>query len=462
MQCQYDFPSSTYFPLDDNRQQHYKLSLQSHDSSESLDSPYSALQQTAPQTSRIVITTKNVDPSFSYVKEVDVGNTVISYVPHNVVFSEDPDFFDTVHDVVHVKCFQTDINFSMALLCKPQDVSENCLVVWAVDEKARQNAMWSSPEHLKMKEEKPQTSAKVPWFRSRGAIKEQLPNLSSRGPVMMEPLYQDEQSSSKKYQGRVPSIVALLTHHAKSHQKNQRSAPQPEASSPKAFQDAAAVKESGLWQQNRFAPVSQEIHRALAAEEEEMMDKSVRQMVDDINKGTGYGFSYHLSPSTKATASSRPSVLNLPPPPQMPLPPVPETHDYSEPRPGPSSRRDSSPRLAKPSVTWKQFQSNTASKVHRLCQPVAYKAQRLSESVTFLNPYTQKAEYEAAVEEKGSSQIILTPHSEKQRRESTSLFLPDDDDLVKPKDIDQQKLSTVLVLSLFVIALIIFYLVYFL
>lgn len=461
MQCQYDFPSSTSFPLDDNRQ-HYNLGLQPHNSSESLDSPYSALQQTAPQTSRIVITTKNVDPSFSYVKEVDVGNTVISYVPHNVVFSEDPDFFDTVHDVVHVKCFQTDINFSMAFLCKPQDLPENCLVVWAVDEKVRQNAMWSSPEHLKVKEEKLQTSAKVPWFRSKSASKEQLLHLSPRGPAMTEPLYQGAQSGSKKYQGRVPSIVALLTHHAKSHHKVQKTAPQPEKSILKAFQDGSSENEYGVWQQNRFAPVSREIHKALAAEEEEITDKSVRQMVDDFDKGTGYGFSYHLSPSTRVTPSSRPSVLNIPPPPQMPLPPVPEAHDYSEPQPGPSSRRDSSPRLAKPSVTWKQFQSNTASKVHRLCQPVAYRAQRLSESVTFLNPYTQKAEYEAATEEKGSSQIILTPHSEKQRRESTSLFLPDDDDLIKPKDIDQQKLSTVLVLSLFVIALIIFYLVYFL
>lgn len=460
MQCQYDFPSSTYFPLDDDDRQHYNSSLQSHDSSESVNSPYSALQQTAPQASRIVITTKNVNPSLSYVKEVDVGNTVISYVPHHVVFSEDPDFFDTVHDVVHVKCFQTDINFSMAFLCKPQDVSDNCLVVWTVDEKVRENAMWSSPEHLKIKEETPQSSAKVPWFRNRCASKEQLPNAPSEGSVMSEPLYKGMQAESKKYQGRVPSIVALLTHHAKTQENVQRSAPQPEVSIPKVFQDGSTEKEYGVWQQNRFAPVSQEIHRALAAEEQEIVEKSVRQMVEDIDRGAGYGFSYHLSPTTKATPS-RPSVLNLPPPPQMPLPPVPEAHDYSEPQPGPSSRRDSSPKLVKPSVTWKQFQSNTANKVHRLCQPVAYRAQRLSESVTFLNPYTQKAEHEAATEEKGSSQIILTPHSEKQRRESTSLFLPDED-LAKSKDIDQQKLSTVLVLSLFVIALIIFYLVYFL
>lgn len=460
MQCQHDFPTTTYFPLDDNRQ-HCKQSLQSQESSESFNSAYPALQQRAPQTSRIVITTKNVNPSFSYVKEVDVGNTVISYVPRNIVFSEDPDFFDTVHDVVHVKCFQTDINFSIALLCKPQDVSENCLVVWAVDEKVRQNSMWSSPEYMKIKDEKPQISAKVPWSRSRGASKEQTPNPPSRGPVMVEPLYQSVGSSSKKYQGRVPSIVALLTHHAKSQQSIQKSAPQSELPIPKVFHDGSKEKDNVVWQQNRFAPVSQEIHKALAVEEEAILDTSVKQKVDVINKGGGYTFSYHLSPSTMPSSPSRPSALNFPPPPQMPLPPVPEVHDYAEPRPGPSFRKDTGLTPAKPSVSWKEFQSSTASKLHKACQPVAYKAQRLSESITFLNPYTQKAEYEAATVGKGSSQIIVTPHSEKQRRESTSLFLPDDD-LVKPKIIDQQKLSTVLVLSLFVVALIIFYLVYFL
>ena len=394
---------------------------------------------------------------------MDVGNTVISYVPHNVVFSEDPDFFDTVHDVVHVKCFQTDINFSIALLCKPQDVSENCLVVWAVDEKVRQNAMWSSPEYVKIKDEKPQISAKVPWLRSKGASKESLPNPSSRGSVVMEPIYQSVQSNQKKYEGRVPSIVALLTHHAKSHQNIQKNALQSDmARIPKVFQDDSLEKDHAVWQKNRFGPISHEIHKAMAAEEETILDTSMKQKVD-VTKGGGYSFSYHLSPSTMPSSPSRPSVLNLPPPPQIPLPPVPEVHDYAEPKPGPSSRRETGLTPAKPSVSWKEFQANTATKVHKLCRPVAYKAQRLSESVTFLNPYIRKGECEAATENKGSgsSQILVTPHSEKQRRESTSLFISDDD-LFKSKDIDQQKLSTVLVLSLFVIALIIFYLVYFL
>lgn len=452
MQCQHEFPPTTYFPLDDNRQ-HYR---QGHESSETFDTAYPTLQQRAPQTSRIVITTNNVDPSLSYVKEVDVGNTIISYVPRNIVFSEDPDFFDTVHDVVHVKCVQIDINFSIALLCKPQDISENCLVVWAVDEKVRQNAMWSSPEYLKRKDEIPQVSAKVPWSRSKGSSKEQLPNTSSRGPAMLEPLYQSVRPNPKKYQGRVPSIVALLSHHAKTHQKAQKSALQSELPISKVFQEDSSEKVNVTWQQNRFAPVSQEIHRAMAREEEAILDTSRKQKVD-FSRGGGYSFSYHLSPSTMPTSPSRPPMLNLPPPPQMPLPPLPE----AEPRPGPSSRGETGLTPPKPSVSWKQFQSSTATKVHKMCQPVAYKAQRLSESVTFLNPYTQKKECETSAKAKGSSQIIITPHSEKQRRESTTLFFPDDD-LVKPKDIDQQKLSTVLVLSLFVIALIIFYLVYFL
>ncbi|KAK8402203.1 hypothetical protein O3P69_001358 [Scylla paramamosain] len=352
--CQHEFPTSTYFPLDDNRQ-HYKLSHESQESSETFDTAYPTLQQRAPQTSRIVITTNNVNPSLSYVKEVDVGNTVISYVPRNIVFSEDPDFFDTVHDVVHVKCFQTDINFSIALLCKPQDISENCLVVWAVDEKVRQNAMWSSPEYLKRKDEKPQISAKVPWSRSKGSNKEQLPNTSSRGPVMMEPLYQSVRSNPKKYQGRVPSIVALLSHHAKSHHKTQKSALQSELPITKVFQEDSSEKDNVVWQQNRFAPMSQEIHRAMAREEEAILDISNKQKAD-FNRGGGYSFSYHLSPSTMPASPSRPSVLNLPPPPQMPLPPLPEVHDYAEPKPGPSSRGETGLTPPKPSVSWKEFQ----------------------------------------------------------------------------------------------------------
>ncbi|MPC77809.1 hypothetical protein E2C01_072276 [Portunus trituberculatus] len=239
----------------------------------------------------------------------------------------------------------------------------------------------------------------------------------------MEPLYQSVRSNPKKYQGRVPSIVALLSHHAKSHQKTQKSALQSELPTTKIFEDSS---ENTMWQQNRFAPVSQEIHRAMAREEETIFDTSKKQKVD-FNKGGGYSFSYHLSPSTMPASPSRPSVLNLPPPPQMPLPPVPEVHDYAEPKPGPSSRGETGLTPPKPSVSWKEFQSSTATKVHKMYQPVAYKAQRLSESVSFLNPYTRRTECETSAEDKGSSQIIVTPHSEKQRRESTSLFLPDDD-----------------------------------
>ncbi|KAG0714453.1 Glycogen debranching enzyme [Chionoecetes opilio] len=437
LECQHDFP------LHDNTQ-HYK-SINSQESSFNL--AYPALPRASP-TSRIVITTKNFDPSFSYVKEVDVGNTVISYVPRNVVFSEDPDFFDTVHDVVHVKCFQSDIDFSIALLCKPQDVSENCLVVWAVDEKVRQNAMWSSPEYVKIRDVKSPISGQESWLRGTGGeSRDQQPSPSSRGPVMVEPLYQTVMSGQKKYQGRVPSIVALLTHHAnaKTHQSHQKSALQSDMSLPKVFPDSLLEKDHEIWQQNRFAPVSREIHKTLAAEEETHYEACVKQKVDAFNKGGGYGFSYHLSPSSVPSSPSRPSVLNLPPPPQMPLPPVPECHDEPDPGTGLTP--------AKPSVSWKEFQSSAAK-----CQPMA---QRLSESVSFLNPYTRKAEYEAAVDAKSGSQIVVTPHAEKLRRESTSLFLAEED-LVKPRDIDPQKLSTVLVLSLFVVALLIFYLVYFL
>lgn len=414
-----------------------------------------------------------MDPSCSFVKEVDVGNTVICYVPHNVVFGEDPDIFGTVNDIVHVKCSQSDVNFSMALLCKPQQLPENCLPVWTVDDQIRRNAMWSSPENVNLKNEKPQTSMIAPWFRGRGVKKGRLLLPSSRGPVSVGPVYQGKRS--KAYQGRVPSIVALLTSHAKSQYKTQKNIMQPDDQLPvpKTLEDSQSGTEKGFWQQKRFAPVSQEIHRALTRENEYRQDDSdtlndhekevcvtdpVMKQIDITNRGKGYGFSYHLDPPTATRQLRRPSVLHLPPPPQMPLPPVPEAHDPAE--PGPSSRSDIILAPGKPDVPWKELPPLVStSQAHERCQPVAYKAQRISESVTFVNPYTQQVEYEPSLKESKADDTTDTTYSEKERRESTCLILPEE--VVKPH-VNRQKLSTVLVLSLFVVSLIIFYLVYFL
>merc|ERR1711915_728894 len=101
------------------------------------------------------------------------------------------------------------------------------------------------------------------------------------------------------------------------------------------------------------------------------------------------------------------------------------------------------------------------SKAIDICRPLAYKAQRLSESVTFVNPYTKRTDSESSfTEESKSTEAILTPYSERQRRDSTCLFIPEE--VVKPHHINRQKLSAVLVLTGFVLALLIFYLVYFL
>ncbi|XP_071514500.1 uncharacterized protein [Panulirus ornatus] len=469
-------PTSLQFPPDSNRQ-HRRLSLQAERPIAVLNQAYTSLQQQAPQTSRIVIIAKNVDPSCSFVKEVDVGNTVICYVPRNVVFSEDSNFFDTVNDIVHVKCSQTDVNFSMALLCKPQQLPENCLTVWTVDDRIRRNAMWSSPEYGNFKNEKPQTSVIAPWFRGRSVKKGRLLHPSSRGPVTTGPVYHSTKSGSKKYQGRVPSIVALLTSHAKSQYKTQKSTVQPDDQLPvpKTLEDSQSGTEKGFWQQKRFAPVSQEIHKALTRESEHRQEDSdtlrkdqgevcvidpVMEKIDIMNKGKGYGFSYHLDPPTTTRQLRRPSVLHLPPPPQMPLPPVPEVHDPAE--PGPSSRSDIFSPPGKPAVPWKEMPPlvSTSPKGHEICQPVAYKAQRISESVTFVNPYTQQVEYEPSLKESKADDTIVTPHSEKERSESTCLIIPEE--VIKPHHVNKQKLSAVLVLSLFVVSLIIFYLVYFL
>ncbi|KAK4310829.1 hypothetical protein Pmani_017632 [Petrolisthes manimaculis] len=451
-----------------SNRQHRRLSVQSQHSA--LDSAF-----VAPQTSKIVITTKNVDPSTSFVKEVEVGDTVICYVPRNVVFSEEPNFFETVHDVVHVKCSQSDINFSMALIAKPYKLQENCLVVWAVDDRIRRHAMWSSPEeYADLKYQKPPVSVKQPWFRGRGVAKGRLLHPSSRGPVMTGPVYQTAGSGSKKYQGRVPSIVALLTSHAKSHYKAQKNVMQqsevPQQPQP-PYQDSCPKSEKAYWQQKRYAPVSQEIHKAMAEnkplqeagisrrgnEKEDISETSVRQKID-IFKERGYGFSYHLNPpTTTGSLTSRPSVLNLPPPPQIPLPPVPENSDPAI--PGPSSRSGPMFDCGQPSV----LDGGTGfKKSHETSRPHGYKAQKMSESVSFVNPYARQVDCEPFCKDMKpeDASLIITPHSERQWRESTCLFIQDD--IVKPRPINKQKLSAVLVLSLFVAALTVFYLVYFL
>lgn len=407
-----------------------------------------------------------MDPLCSFVKEVDVGNTIICYVPRNVVFSEDPNLFDTVNDVVRVKCSQSDINFSMALLHKPQQLPKHCLAVWTVDDRIRRHAMWSSPEYVNFKYEKPQASVKAPWFRGRGATKGRLLHPSSRGPVLIGPVYQSR-SGSKKYQGKVPSIVALLTSHAKSYHKSQKTLIQPDVHVPvpKLYHDNLSGTEKGFWQQRRFSPVSQEIQKALTKETKQWQEESqprIESVVDSsvhkdiINKEKRYGFSYHLDPPI-TTGQLRPSILNLPPPPQMPLPPVPEVQDPAV--PGPSSRSDLFSLSGKSGMPWKELPPLSLSKGHEMYKPVAYKAQRISESVTFLNPYTQQAEHEQSLKDEKADDTTVTPHSERQRRESTCLFLPE---VIKPHHVNKQKLSAVLVLSLFVVSLVMFYLVYFL
>ena len=437
-------------------------------------------QYSAPQTSsRIVITTKDMDPSCSFVKEVNVGNTVICYVPHNVVFSEPSNFFSiNSNNVVHVKCIQTDINFSMALLCKPQQLPENCLAVWTVNDRVRRHAMWSSPEDVYSKSEEPQMSSKSPCFigkcTSREKLKRQLVQRSVRGPVSFSGhSFEMSRAGSKKYQGRVPSIVALLTNHARSHhrlsQKNVKNVDS-HAPMPKIFQANYSRAEKAFWQQKRFAPVSQEIHKAWnkhtehsrtdatpflkePGNEDESKISPIKQKIESINKGKKFGFSYHLDPPTSTCQVSRPSVLNLPPPPQMPLPPVPEIYDPAV--PGPSSwSGDYSYRKSTP---WEDLPQAAG-----IFQAVdARKAQRLSESVTFANPYTKRADSDSLyTEQSRSTEAILTPYSERQRRDSTCLFIPQE--AVKPYDINRQKLSAVLVLTGFVLALLVFYLVYFL
>lgn len=290
---------------------------------------------------------------------------------------------------------------------------------------------------------------------------------------MTGPVYQRVGTGSKKYQGRVPSIVALLTSHAKSHYKAQKNVmhadvPPPPPHVPKCLMDSHPGSEKEYWQQKRFSPVSQEIHKVMQEEKnpslydsdnpfqvrplDDLTESSVQEKIDLINKERGYGFSYHLSPPTTTTKHlSRPSALKLPPPPQIPLPPVPETFN---------------PSVAGPSTMSNLYQPGPHTIPDGNSSPQdngrkGYKAQRVSESVSFANPYVRQMDYPPTSKSGEGTTVLNTPFSEKQRRESTSLFLPPED-FVKPKPINKQKLSAVLVLSMFVVALLIFYLIYFL
>lgn len=457
-----------------------RLSLPEEQQATTPDPVFTSLQQPAPQTSRIVITTKNADPLSSFVKEVDVGNTIICYVPCNLVFKEPPNFITNQKNIVNVMSYQTDVNFSMALLCKPQQLPENCLIVWTVDDRIRQHAMWSSPELANVRFEEPEVNMKTPWFLGKCVARDRpkgcLSQPTSRGPVtVMGTSHQGTKAGLKKYQGKVPSIVALLTSHAKSQLKVPQKVTKPpevEETLTKIFQGNHTGIEKELWQQKRFSPVSQEIHKALAKEgkqwqldptvvgqhpQEEATVNPAFSKMDNITRGKKFGFSYHLDPPTTQYQANCKTNISFPPPPQMPLPPVPEVDDPAV--PGPSSRHDSYPsRPGVPDHPWKELPEPGRSGKYEMSRPVSYSAEKLSESVAFVNPYMQ-GESEMNLGEDRASQAILTPHPERQQRESTTLFIPEE--VIKPHQVNSQKLSAVLVLSMFVVALLIFYLVYF-
>jgi len=427
-----------------------------------------------------VIITKNADPLSSFVKEVDVGNTIICYVPRNLVFKEPPNFITNQKNIVNVMSYQTDVNFSMALLCKPQQHPENGLIVWTVDDRIRQHAMWSSPELANVRIEEPELNMKTPWLQgkcvSRDKLKGRISQPTSRGPVTVIGVSnQATKAGVKKYQGKVPSIVALLTSHAKSQLKVPQKVtklPEVEESLTKIFQGNHSGIEQELWQQKRFTPVSQEIHKALTKEGKQWQPDPtlVRQYpqedatlnppfvkMENITKGKKFGFSYHLDPPTTLYQANCQTNISFPSPPQMPLPSVPEADDRAI--PGPSSRRDSYPsRPGVPDHPKIEYPKPGRPRKYEISRPVSYSAEKLSESVTFVNPYMQ-GESEMNLGEDRASQAILTPHPERQLRESTTLFIPEE--VIKPHQVNSQKLSAVLVLSMFVVALLIFYLVYF-
>ena len=424
---------------------------------------WSSISQNYEKVNKIVILTKEIDTSYPSVKEVDIGSTIISYVPLNYVCKDIFEALKRAKNIVRVKCRQSDINVSVAVLCKPIKLDIGCTPIWSVDLRVRRRAMWSSPEN----EEQFYAGYKGPEVGN--TLNRSVPSTSdspisawycSYSPSLLRTSnsynYSDKSNNEpavKRYIGRVPSIVAMLTNRnyeqrnvIKNENDQTKNSLSPRYNEPSlnSFSSSPYMKYAKIARSNTRS----ENKQLFSDNSKKFRENNFYQDVWKIETE----FHSHIYDKTRDYRSvpTRPLGNSLPPPPKAPLPPIPCKDFYY-------NRAYQSKNNLKPIIG-----SNSYDKSNN--EPHLYSGHYSRPSMTEMtilsgspSHFLQQGSHR--MEESQPTDNLLTPHSDKIRRESTSVFLHDD---LKKDDINQQKLSMVFVLSLFVLAVIIFYLVYFL
>lgn len=405
----------------------------------------------ALRTNKVIILTRDSDnPLGSVVKEVDSGSTVTCYVPRSVAFGKAPCNFQNTKNIVRVKCKQIDVNFSMALVCKPQQFPKNSIVVWTADEVMRRQAMWSSPETIFQETRDSQILPLIPFSNDETSLHSlRAPRTSFKAKFSKDSSVSghnsDLQSSklaSKKYQEKGQCIVDLLTKHAKSRNKSEEKDGKVHDPIPvkhRAKYVNRSGKERVFWQQKRFSPVSKEIHKFLSSNKSSPVNKRVGF---NENKGVSMPKVHKRSPLTGA----------FPPPPSIPVPPIPQDSPSG---PGTSSQSNANGA----NNLWQDYNrdENVSPDLNNTIS-YTFRPQRL-ESVAFINPHTQQTEYEASFKDDKVNEALLPQSFERIKKGPTRLYIKED---LQSYKINRNKVSAVLVLSIFVVALILSYLVYFL
>ena len=407
---------------------------------------------------------------------MDIGNTVISYVPSSYVCLDIKKALKKAKNICRVKCRQIDVNVSVALLCKPPQLDVGCTPVWSVDLRVRRRAMWSSPENEEqfyVGYQAPEVGSgvlgrSIPPSRDRPMSSwycSYSPSLLRSTNIQYPPKSHNLKPTLKRYKGRVPSIVAMITKRNTDNtptKDNNRYRPVKfsetfRTDSPpcspylKVSKSKQNENDKQNWCQRTLTPVSQEIKRFLVKEDQRYQGQwkysspklQERKIYQPYNS------------RDSRSIPTRPSSLTIPPPPQGPLPPVPGIPMY---------QTISSCKEYEAEILVECPQSST-TRDHRNVgdQRQYYPARHGRPSMTEMKIFPSSSQCSITIggptEESRPTDTLLTPFSDKKRRESTALFLQDDLD---KSDINRQKLSVVIVLSLFVIAVFIFYLVYFL
>jgi len=420
----------------------------------------------ASRTNKVIILTRDSDnPLGSVVKEVDSGSTVTCYVPRSVAFGKAPCNLESNENVVRIKCTQIDVNFSMALVCKPQQLPKNSLVVWTADDIMRRQAMWSSPKNI-IQEADSQMLPLIPICNedTKSLHSLRVPRTSFKAKSGQDsstsgntPDFQSSRLASKKYQGKVPNIVALLTNHTKSRNKSGEKdgkVQDPPSAKNKVLHVNHSGRERIFWQQKRFSPVSKEIHKFLSSNKSPP-DVQRKESTSSTTTSKRVGFNESLGANTPKV-HKKPQTLdsNFPPPPSIPVPPIPV--DTSS---GPGTSSQSHDFNGANSSSWQDYtrEENDSPNLNNTMS-FSFRPHRL-ESVAFINPHTQQTEYEATFKDDKVNEALLPPSFERIKKGPTCLYIKED---LKSYNINRKKLSAVLILSVFVVALILSYLVYFL